>query len=81
VDIQEGAEMIRAVGRCAYDIYFMKRYMLPESDSIEHIVTGTDQLHLFVHGTSPIIDMNDWSTLGGNHFVSVRKRIPAVRTD
>ncbi len=72
VDIQEGAEMIRAVGRCAYDIYFMNRYMLPESDSIEHIVTGTDQLHLFVHrDIADKIDMNDWSTLGGNHFVSV----------
>ena len=71
-DIKDGAYMIKAVGLCAYDIYFMNRYMMPDTDSLESIVTGTDQLHLFVHrDIADKIDINDWSTLSGYHFVSV----------
>jgi DNA-binding transcriptional LysR family regulator len=72
VDIKEGSEMMRAISQCAYDIYFANRYMTPESDSIGYIVTGTHQLHLFVHrDIAGSIDMNDWSTLKGHRFVSV----------
>jgi DNA-binding transcriptional LysR family regulator len=72
VDIKEGAEMMRAISQCAYDIYFANRYMMPENDSIDYIVTGTHHLHLYVHrDIADKIDMNDWSTLNGYHFVSV----------
>lgn len=72
VDIKEGTEMMKAISQCNYDIYFANRYMMPESDSIEYIVTATDHLHLFVHrDLVDKIDMNDWSTLAGHHFVTV----------
>lgn len=72
VDIKEGTEMMRAISQCAYDIYFANRYMMPENESIEYLVTGTDHLHLFVHrDIADKIDMNDWSTLNQYHFVSV----------
>lgn len=46
--------------------------MIPENDSVEYFVTGTSHLHLFVHRSiADSIDMNDWSTLNGYHFVSV----------
>jgi DNA-binding transcriptional LysR family regulator len=72
VDIKEGTQMMRAIGQCSYDIYFANRYMIPDDDSIEYIVTGTDHLHLFVHrDIADKIDMNDWSSLKEYHFVSV----------
>ena len=72
VDIKEGTEMIRAIGQNGYDIYFANRYMLPETDEVEYIVTRTDQLHLFAHrDIAGKLDVNDWSTLNSYHFVSV----------
>lgn len=72
VDIMEGAEMMRVAGQDAYDIYFANRYMMPDSESIEYAVTGTHQLHLFMHRSlADKIDMNDWSTMREYHFVSV----------
>lgn len=72
VDIKEGAEMMRAIGQNAYDLYFANRYMMPENDSIDYLVTGTKPLQLFVHKSiADTIDMDDWSTLAGYHFVSV----------
>jgi DNA-binding transcriptional LysR family regulator len=72
VDIKEGADMMRSIGHDAYDIYFANRYMLPDNNSVEYFVTRTTQLHLFVHlSIANKIDMNDWSTLKGYHFVSV----------
>jgi DNA-binding transcriptional LysR family regulator len=72
VDIKEGTEMIRAIGQNGHDIYFANRYMLPDIDEIEYIVTRTDQLHLFVHrDIADKIDLDDWSTLKSYHFVSV----------
>ncbi|SHI17040.1 DNA-binding transcriptional regulator, LysR family [Sporobacter termitidis DSM 10068] len=72
VDIKEGTEMMRDISQCAYDIYFANRYMMPENDSIDYIVTGTHHLHLFVHrDIADSIDINDWSTLAGHKFVSV----------
>lgn len=72
VDIKEGAEMMRAIGQGSYDIYFANRYMMPENEALEYIVTGTHQLHLFMHRSLlDKIDMNDWTTLKDYHFVSV----------
>ncbi len=72
VDIKEGTEMMKAISQCNYDIYFANRYMIPENDSIEYIITGTNHLHLFMHrDIADKIDMNDWSSLNAYHFVSV----------
>jgi DNA-binding transcriptional LysR family regulator len=72
VDIKEGTEMMKAISQCSYDIYFANRYMIPESDNIDSIATGTDHLCLFVHrDIADSIDPNDWSTLRGHKFVSV----------
>ena len=72
VDIKEGTEMIRSIGQNGHDIYFANRYMLPDNDSIDYFITRTDQLHLFVHrDIAGKIDIGDWSTLSGYHFVSV----------
>jgi len=72
VDIKEGTEMMRAISQCSYDIYFANRYMMPESDSINYIVTGRHHLHLFVNrDIADTIDMNDWSTLKNRRFVTV----------
>lgn len=72
VDIKEGAEMRRAISQGTYDLFFANRYMIPDKAGIDTIVTGTDQLHLFMHrDVVGSIDMNDWSTLGSRHFVSV----------
>lgn len=72
VDLIEGAEMIRAISRRAYDLYFANLYMIPDNDSIEHIITGSERLHLFAHADiAGQIDMEDWSTLGALRFVSV----------
>lgn len=72
VDIKEGTELMRAISQCSYDIYFANRYMMPESDNIDYIVTGRHQLHLFVHrDVACTVDMNDWSTLKGRRFVAV----------
>jgi DNA-binding transcriptional LysR family regulator len=72
VDIKEGTEMMRAIGHDAYDIYFANKYMMPENSSVEYIVTRTTQLHLFLHQSiASKIDINDWSTMKGYHFVSV----------
>jgi DNA-binding transcriptional LysR family regulator len=72
VSIKEGTEMMRALSQNAYDIYFANRYMIPDNGSLDYIVTGTSHMHLFVHrDIAGSIDMNDWSTLKGHHFVSV----------
>jgi DNA-binding transcriptional LysR family regulator len=72
VSIKEGTEMMRAISQNAYDIYFANRYMIPDNDSVEYIITGTSNLHLFVHrDIADSINMSDWSTLKGHHFVSV----------
>ncbi|NLT13376.1 MAG: LysR family transcriptional regulator [Clostridiales bacterium] len=72
VGIKEGTEMMRAISQNAYDIYFANRYMIPDNDSVEYIVTGTSHLSLFVHrDIADKIDLYDWSTLNGHHFVSV----------
>jgi DNA-binding transcriptional LysR family regulator len=72
VEIKEGTDMMKALNQRACDIYFAHRYMLPDSESVASVVTGTDQLHLFVHrDIASTIDPNDWSTLKGHRFVSV----------
>ena len=72
VDMLEGAEMISALEECSYDVYFAHEHMVSGSnDSIEYLVTSTGRMDLVVHkNLADKIDMNDWSTLAGCHFVS-----------
>ncbi len=72
VDMLEGADMISAMEECSYDVYFAHEHMVSGSnDSIDYMVTSTSQMDLVVHrNIADKIDMNDWSTLAGYHFVS-----------
>ena len=68
----EGAELMRAVSRHDYDIYFANRYMVHDSSGAEFVVTGTEQLRIFAHASiADKIDIDDWSTLTKFRFVSV----------
>lgn len=72
VAIKEGTDMMRAISQNTSDVYFANRYMIPENDIVKYFVTGTSHLHLFVHrDIAGTIDIGDWSTLNGYHFVSV----------
>ena len=68
----EGAEMMRAISRHDYDIYFGNRYMVHDSSGVDYAITGTEQLRLFAPvSIADKIDINDWSTLTKFRFVSV----------
>lgn len=71
VDLIEGADMISAISQCSYDIYFAHEHMVSDNSNIDFFVTDTMHLNLFVHrNLLPKINMNDWSTLSGYHFVA-----------
>ncbi len=72
VDMLEGADMLKALEECSYDIYFAHEHMLPAGgDTIDYSVVDTSCLSLVVHKNMvDRIDMGDWSTLAGYHFVS-----------
>ena len=74
VAMLEGSEMLRAISRLEYDLYFANEPMLPRpSVKLSYAVTGTSQLHLFVNRADlPSIDMEDWSTIGRHPFVSMQ---------
>ena len=74
VAMLEGSEMLRAISRLEYDLYFANEPMLPRSSGkLAYAVTGTSQLHLFVNRTDlPSIDMEDWRTIGKHPFVSMQ---------
>ena len=74
VSMLEGSEMLRAISRLDYDLYFANEPMLPQpSVKLAYAVTGVSQLHLFVHRAElPTIDMEDWSTVGRHPFVSMQ---------
>ena len=74
VAMLEGSEMLRAISRLEYDLYFANEPMLPQSGGkLAYVVTGTSQLHLFVNRNDlPSIDMEDWSTIGKHPFVSMQ---------
>ena len=74
VAMMEGSEMLRAIGQLDYDLYFANEPMMPQqSSALRYAVTGTSQLHLFVHkDVAASIDMNDWSTVGRHPFVSMQ---------
>ena len=68
----EGIEMMRAINRRDYDVYFANRYMIPMNDGVKYFVTGTEQLHLFIHkNIADKINIEDWSTLQRLRFISV----------
>ena len=74
VDIKEGVELIKAIALSSYDIYFANNHMIPDNGSAEHIIIGSDNLHLFLHRSTAEklrMDINDWSALAGCRFVSV----------
>jgi len=72
VDMLEGAEMISAIEQCSYDIYFAHEHMVSgANDSIDYCITNTSHMALVVHkNLADRVDMRDWSTLSGYHFVS-----------
>lgn len=71
VDMIEGAEMISAVGQCSYDIYFAHEHMISANSNIDFFITNTVHMDLFVHKDMVSkIDMSDWTTLNGYHFVA-----------
>ena len=74
VAMLEGSEMLRAISRLDFDLYFANEPMLPHpSVKLSYAVTGTSQLHLFVNRADlPKIDMEDWSTIGKRPFVSMQ---------
>ena len=74
VAMLEGSEMLRAISRLDYDLYFANEPMMPQpSGKLTYAVTGVSQLHLFVHRADlPTIDMEDWSTVGRHPFVSMQ---------
>ena len=72
--MMEGSEMLRAISRLDYDLYFANEPMLPrQSEKLSYAVTGVSQLHLFVNRAElPGIDMEDWATIGRLRFVSMQ---------
>ena len=72
VDMLEGAEMIAALEQCSYDIYFAHEHMISGANgSVDYLTTSTSRMALVVHrNLAEKIDMDDWSSLGGFHFVS-----------
>ena len=74
VAMMEGSDMLRAIARLDYDLYFANEPMLPhQSATLSYAVTGVSQLHLFVNRADlPSIDMEDWRTVGKQRFVSMQ---------
>ena len=72
--MMEGSEMLRAISRLDYDLYFANEPMLPrQSEKLSYAVTGVSQLHLFVNRAElPGIDMEDWATIGRLRFESMQ---------
>ena len=74
VAMMEGSDMLRAIARLDYDLYFANEPMLPhQSSKLSYAVTGVSQLHLFVNRADlSSIDMEDWRTVGEHRFVSMQ---------
>ncbi len=74
VAMLEGSEMLRAISRLDYDLYFTNEPMLPrQSGKLAYAVTGVSQLHLFVNKADlPSIVMEDWTTIERHPFVSMQ---------
>ena len=68
----EGIDMMKAINRHDYDIYFANHYMVPVNDGFDYFVTQTEQMHLFVHkDIADKINISDWSTMRKLRFVAV----------
>ena len=75
VSMLEGGEMLRAISGLDYDLYFANEPMMPhQGGQLEYAVTGSSQLHLFVHrDMAPSVQMDDWpGTVGIHPFVSMQ---------
>ena len=75
VSMLEGGEMLRAISGLDYDLYFANETMMPhQGGQLEYAVTGSSQLHLFVHrDMAPSVQMDDWpGTVGIHPFVSMQ---------
>ncbi len=71
VDMLEGSEMITAAEECTYDVYFAHEHMISGSSGVDYFVAGTSHLQLLVHKKmADRINMDDWSSLAGFHFIS-----------
>jgi DNA-binding transcriptional LysR family regulator len=74
VDLLEGSEMIDALQKGAYDVYFSVEHMVAGLNEYEYHVIFKDRLALFVNRKiAGLIDMEDWSFIGRQPFVSVPK--------
>jgi DNA-binding transcriptional LysR family regulator len=74
VDLLEGNDMIDALQKGNYDFYFSVENMVTESKEYEYVVIYKDRLELFVNkAIADTIDMEDWSTIERQPFVSVPK--------
>ena len=68
----EGVEMAKAFNRHDCDIYFANLYMVPQNTDVRYMVTGADQLQLYVNkDIADKIDPDDWSTMQSYRFASV----------
>ena len=68
----EGIEMAKAFNRHDYDVYFANLYMIPQNTDVRYVVTGVDQLQLYVNKSiADKIDLDDWSTMKKYRFASV----------
>ena len=72
VDVKEGTKMMQAIRENNYDIYFTNFYTIANCKDIEYLITGTQNLRLYIHREiANDFDINDWTTLQKHRFVSV----------
>lgn len=72
ISLLEGAELIEALRENSHDFYFGVSPMTPDNMGFESAVIARGHLELFVNrAIAGSIDLNDWSTVACQPFVSV----------
>jgi len=72
IDLLEGSEMIKALQKGSYDFYFSVEHMVTGTNEYDYTIIYEDRLELFVNKkVVDAIDLDDWSTIGRQPFVSV----------
>ncbi|MCL2402305.1 MAG: LysR family transcriptional regulator, partial [Oscillospiraceae bacterium] len=72
IDLLEGAELIRSLHQGDHDFYFVVSPMIPANDEYAHSVIHNGSLEVFANKSiAHTIDLDDWSTVECNPFVSV----------
>ena len=72
ISLLEGAELIEALRENSHDFYFGVSPMTPDNMGFESAVIARGRLELFVNrAVADSIDLNDWSTVACQPFVSV----------